>query len=150
MPFHHTRLAYVTRYLDLVPAAVDRNNETGQYMQPTAYSLSKVSLFCGYKKQHVRARMHPTPIHTGTASEARLASARQGNLNLWVLRDRHDPNAAAAAALSAQQPSTVVNDKEKRRTLLHYFVFRPSDEESAERGGLGCSSPGRKTSGWFC
>eukprot|EP00752_Nemacystus_decipiens_P017487 g15678.t1 len=38
-----------------------------------------------------------------------------------------------------------VVDRETRRNILHYFVCRPPDEQSAERGDPGCEVPGSMT-----
>lgn len=77
-----------------------------------------------------------------------MASARLGNLDLGVLRG-HNARERGQNDPSPQQPPVIVVDKETRRTLLHYFKFQPSDEESAERGDIECGAPDSKTGGWF-
>lgn len=95
------------------------------------------------KKNELTRTKH---AHTGTGYEARLAAARLGNLNMGVLRDHHGRGGRQHDPGTHPQ-STMMTDKEKRRTLLHYFIFQPPDEES-ERGGLGCGASGENTGGW--
>lgn len=146
----HVVVVYDTYTWFLLPS-VGTKNEAGSPYRSVARFLPRCvrRYLSGNRKVDEKTHSRTHAPHAGTEAEARLASARLGNLNLGVLRGDHQRAGRPQMISMAQQPSTAVVEREKRRTMLHYFDFRPPDEESAATAVIGCGISGSTTGGWF-